>query len=135
MAQQPETEFMGGRKAKIWTYLILGLVLVTGILIFNFALSNPDLAKSGVKSIAGLPGWAFSLVAFILGVLVFWMGLKLETDWPEALGALLIAGSVASAEVMIGWNKLAVGGIWAIPIVIPVVTFVVLLMVGMAKSK
>src|SRR5689334_13057338 len=100
MSQQPETEFMGGRKAKIWTYLILGLVLVGGILIFNFAWSNPDLAKSGVKSIAGLPAWAFSLIALVLGGLVFWMGLKLETDWPEALGALLIAGSVASGEVM-----------------------------------
>jgi hypothetical protein len=132
---QPETEFMGGRKAKIWTYLILGLVLVVAILVFSFALSNPELAKSGVKSIAGLPAWAFSLIAFVVGVLVFWMGLKLETDWPEALGALFIAGSVASAEVMIGWRKLAFGGVWAIPIVIPLVIFLVLLMVGMAKSK
>jgi hypothetical protein len=135
MSQQPETEFMGGRKAKMWTYLIFGLVLVAAILVFSFAMSNPDLAKSGVKSIAGLPAWAFSLIAFVLGVLVFWMGLKLETDWPEAVGALLIAGSVASAEVMIGWRKLAVGGIWAIPLVVPVVIFVVLLMVGMSKSR
>ena len=126
---------MGGRRAKVWTYLILAAVLAVGAIVFNFVISNPEMAKSGVKSIAGLPSWAFAAIALALGVVIFWGGLKVETDWPEAFGALLIAGSVMAGEVMIGWNKFALGGIVVIPFIIPFVVFVTLLMIGMAKSR
>ena len=126
---------MGGRRAKVWTYLILAAVLAIGVIVFNFVISNPEMAKSGVKSIAGLPAWAFAAIAGVLGIVIFWGGLKVETDWPEAFGAMLIAGSVMSAEFMIGWKKFALGGIVVIPFVIPVVVFVTLLMIGMAKSR
>jgi hypothetical protein len=130
-----EKEFMGGKKSKMWTYLILGVVIVVGVLVANFALSNPGLAKNGVKSFLGMPGWAFPTITFVIGVLVFWLGLKVETDWPEALGAAMIAGSVATGQIMIGWSKFALGGIAVLPYIIPVLIFFILLMVGMAKSR
>ena len=34
---EPEREFMGRRKAKLWTYLIFGTLLVLGVLLANFA--------------------------------------------------------------------------------------------------
>ena len=95
---EPEREFMGRKKAKLWTYLIFGTLLV-------------------------------------LGVLIFLLGLRIETDWPEALGALLIAGSVAWGELLIGWDRFVVAGLAVTPYVIPVVTFLVLLTVGMVKSR
>jgi len=54
-----ETEYMGGRKAKLWTYMILMAVLVIGAVIANFAVKNPELAEKGVESFMGLPRWAF----------------------------------------------------------------------------
>lgn len=130
-----ETEYMGGRKGKVWTYLILLAVLVVGVIVANFALSNPELAKQGVKSIAGLPSWAFAVIAFVAGVGIFWLGLKIETDWPEAVGAFLIAGSIAAGEMLIGWDRFALGGLKVLPYVFPVAVFLILLMVGMVKSK
>ena len=38
-----ETEYMGGRKAKLWTYLILMIVLVIGAVIVNLAIKDPEL--------------------------------------------------------------------------------------------
>jgi hypothetical protein len=130
-----ETEFMGGRKAKLWTYLILGLLLVVGILIFNFAIKNPELAERGVDAFLGLPSWAFPLIGGVLGILVFWLGLKMETDWPEFLGALLIAGSLLAAEILLGWDNFAFGGIAVIPYILPPAVFLVLLVIGMVKSR
>ncbi len=135
MAMEPEREFMGGKRAKMWTYLILFGVLIVGILVANFALSNPELAKNGVDTFLGMPGWAFPLVTAVIGVAVFWLGLKVETDWPEAMGALLIAGSVAAGEIMLGWDKFAIGGMVALPFIFPIVVFVVLLGFGMVRSR
>jgi hypothetical protein len=132
---QVENEYMGGRKAKLWTYIILLGVLVLGVIVFNFAWKNPELAESGIESFLGLPGWIFPIVTGVLGILIFWLGLKIESDWPEALGALLIAGSVAAGELMVGWNHFALGGLVVVPYVIPVVVFLILLAIGMNKSR
>ena len=132
---EPEREFMGRRKAKLWTYLIFGILLVLGVLLANLALVDPELTRRSVDYFLGLPSWAFPVIAGVLGVLIFALGLRIETDWPEALGALLIAGSVAWGEFLIGWDRFVVAGLAATPYVIPVVTFLVLLMVGMVKSR
>lgn len=132
---EPEREFLGSTRSKVWTYLILFGVLVVGVLVANFVFSNPELAKNGVDKFLGLPGWAFPAITTTVGAVVFWLGLKVETDWPEALGATMIAGSVAAGEIMIGWNKFQLGGLVVLPYLLPVVVFVVLLGVGMVRSK
>ncbi len=130
-----ESEYMGGQRAKIWTYLILAFVLVLGVLALNFWLVNPEQAKTGVDAIAGLPAWAFPLIIVAVGVGIYWFGLKIEADWPEALGAFLIAGSVAAAEVMIGWQTFQIGGVFLIPYLIPIVVFIILMGYSMMTSK
>jgi hypothetical protein len=132
---QVENEYMGGKKAKLWTYIILLGVLIAGVVVVNFALKNPELAESGIESFLGLPGWVFPIITAVIGIIVFWLGLKIESDWPEALGALLIAGSVAAGEIMVGWNTFALGGLVVLPYVIPIVTFLILLAIGMNKSR
>ena len=132
---EPEREFMGRKKAKLWTYLIFGTVLALGILVANFALVNPALARRGVDYFLGLPVGAFPVIAGVLGALIYVLGLKIETDWPEALGALLVAGAVAWGEFLIGWDRFVVGGMAVTPYVIPLLTFLVLLMVGLLKSR
>ena len=122
---EPEREFMGRKKAKLWTYLIFGTVIVLGVLAANFAVVNPELTRRGVSYFLGLPVGAFPVITGIVGMLIYLLGLKIETDWPEALGALLIAGAVA----------FVVGGLAVTPYVIPLLTFLVLLMVGLSKSR
>ena len=70
----------------------------------------------------------------LVGAVIFWLGLKMETDWPEAVGAFLISGSIAWFELIIGWNRVALGGIVVIPYILPIAMFVLLLMYGMKKS-
>lgn len=130
-----ESEYMGGQRAKLWTYLILAFLLVLGVLALNFWLVNPEMANQGVSAIAGLPAWAFPLIALVVGAGVFWFGLKIEADWPEAVGAFLIAGAVAAAELMIGWTTFQFGGVALIPYLIPVVVFIVLMGYSMMTSK
>jgi len=132
---EPEREFMGRKKAKLWTYLIFGTLLVLGVLLANFALMNPDLTRRSVDSFLGLPSWAFPVIAGVAGVLIYMLGLRIETDWPEALGALLIAGSVAWAEFLIGWDRFVVAGLAVTPYAIPLLTFLGLLMMGIVKSR
>jgi hypothetical protein len=129
-----EREFMGGKKSKLWTYLILMMLLVVGAIVFNLTYNDPAMMKNGIKSFFGLPGWALAAIAFVAGALIFWGGLKVETDWPEAIGAFLIAASVAAFEIIIGWDRFAVGGIFVLPYILPVGVFVILLMIGMKKS-
>jgi hypothetical protein len=62
------------------------------------------------------------------------LGLKIETDWPEAIGAFLISGSVAAFELIVGWKKFDFGGVMVIPYLIPLFVFVLLLMYAMRKS-
>lgn len=127
-------EFMGGKASKMWTYLILMALLVIAVIVFNVVFNDPSRAKNGIKSFLGMPGWALAAVTFVVGAIIFWLGLKVETDWPEAIGAFLIAASVAAFEVIVGWKRFDVGGLFVLPYILPVAVFVVLLMVGMKKS-
>ncbi len=126
---------MGGSKAKMWTYLILAIVLVVGIVVGNFALSNPDMARDGVDAFMGMPPWAFPGIVAAVGLLIYLVGLKLETDWPEGLGALMIAGAIATGEMMLGWEKFQFGGMVVVPYVIPLVVFLVLMGYSVARSR
>jgi hypothetical protein len=135
MAQTVEQEFMGGSKARVWTYVILaGLMLVIGV-IGNFAWENPEDARAALDGFLGLPGWALVGIAAAVGSLIFWLGLKIEADWPEAVGALMISGAVLSAEMMIGLDKFEIAGVSFMPYFIPLFVFVILFGVGLIKSK
>lgn len=129
-----EREFMGKGRSKIWTYLILMVLLVAIVIVINLVWINPGAASAGVKSFFGLPSWALATITFLAGAIIFWLGLKMETDWPEAIGAFLISGSVAWFELIVGWNRLAVGGVVEIPYILPIAMFAALLMYGMKKS-
>jgi hypothetical protein len=133
MADEPERQFMGGTKSKMWTYLILMAALIAIVIVVNVVWKNPDAAKNGVHTFVGLPSWAIATVAFLVGAVIFWVGLKIETDWPEAIGAFLIAASVAAFEMIAGWSKFELGLV-VIPYLIPLLVFVLLLMYGMKKS-
>ena len=124
---------MGGQKSRMWTYLILMVVLVTIVIVINVVWKNPEAAREGFKSFFGLPSWALATVTFLVGAVVFWVGLKIETDWPEAFGAFLIAASVAWFELIAGWSKFELGLV-VVPYVIPLAVFALLLMYGMKKS-
>jgi uncharacterized integral membrane protein len=130
-----EKEYMGGSRAKMWTYLILAVVLIVGILVANFALSNPDLARNGMQAFMGLPPWTFPLIVVLVGLVVYWMGLKLETDWPEGMGALMIAGAIAWGEIMLGWEKFQLGGMVVVPYLIPLVVFLALMGYSVSRSR
>ena len=124
---------MGGEKSRMWTYLILMVLLVAIVIVINVVWKNPNAAAEGFKSFLGLPAWALATVVFVVGAIVFWVGLKIETDWPEAIGAFLIAGSVAWFELIAGWSKFELGLV-VVPYVIPLAVFALLLMYGMKKS-
>lgn len=129
-----EREFMGKGRSKIWTYLILMVGLVVGVIVLNLVWNDPQAASHGVKSFLGLPSWALATITFLVGAIIFWVGLKMETDWPEAVGALLIAASIFAFEMIIGWNHFAVGGLVVLPYILPIAVFVILLMYGMKRS-
>jgi hypothetical protein len=131
---EPERQFMGGQKSKMWTYLILMVVLVAIVIVVNVVWKNPQIAREGMKSFLGMPGWALATVTFLAGAIVFWIGLKIEADWPEAFGSFLIAASVAWFELIAGWSKFELGGLFVVPYVIPLAVFALLLMYGLRKS-
>jgi hypothetical protein len=133
MVDEHERQFMGGQRSKIWTYLILMAVLIAIVIVINLVWKEPGLAKEGFRSFLGLPAWALATVTFLVGAIIFWVGLKIETDWPEAIGAFLIAASVAAFEFIVGWSKFELGLV-VVPYVIPLVVFVLLLMYGLRKS-
>lgn len=135
MAQTVEQEYMGGSKARVWTYVILAGLLLVALLVANFVWENPSDARAAVDGFLGLPGWAFVGIATVVGILVFWGGLKIEADWPEALGAFLIAGAVLSGEMMLGIDHFRLFNMGFMPYFIPLFVFVVLFGVGMIKSK
>ncbi len=128
-----EREFMGKGRSRIWTYLILMLLMVAAVVIINVVWNDPSRAANGIKSFAGLPAWALALVTFIIGAILYWMGLKMETDWPEGIGAFLISASVAWGMLIIGWGHFELGLV-VVPYVIPVAVFGFLLIYAMKKS-
>lgn len=134
MAEVNEREFMGGQKSRMWTYLILMVLLVGIVVVINVVWKNPTAARDGFKHFLGMPAWALATTSFVVGAVVFWIGLKIETDWPEAIGAFLISGSVVAFELMLGWSKLELGGLFVLPYIIPIAVFVLLLMYGMKRS-
>lgn len=133
MADGPEREYLGSSKSRVWSYLILMVLLIGVVLAINLVWKNPEAARDGVKTVIGLPTWALATIVFVIGALIFWFGLKVETDWPEAIGAFLIAGSVAAFEFIVGWSRFEVGLV-VVPYLIPLAVFVLLLMYGMKKS-
>ena len=135
MAQTVEQEYFGGSKARVWTYVILAGLLLVGVLVANFAWSNPDDARAALDGFMGLPGWAIVGIVTVVGIGVFWVGLKIEADWPEAVGALMIAGAVLAVEMMVGLDSFKLFGMGFLPYFIPLFVFVVLFGVGMLKSK
>lgn len=128
-----EREFLGKSKGKVWTYLILMVLLVAIVVVVNLVWKNPTAATDGFKSFFGLPSWALATITFLGGSIIFWLGLKVETDWPEAIGAFLIAGSTAWFELIAGWSKFELGLV-VVPYLIPLAVFALLLMYGMKKS-
>jgi hypothetical protein len=133
MTESPEREFLGGQKGKMWTYLILMMVLVAIAIVVNLVWKNPTAAREGFNSFLGLPAWALATTALLVGLIIYWLGLKIETDWPEAIGAFLISGSVVAFELMIGWDKLSFGLV-VVPYLIPLFVFALLLMYAMRRS-
>lgn len=77
--QGAEREFMGKSRGRVWTYLILMVVLVAVVVIVNLVWTSPDAARDGIKTFFGLPGWALATITFIVGAIIFWIGLKVET--------------------------------------------------------
>jgi hypothetical protein len=130
-----ETEYMGTGRAKVWTYLIVAGLLLVGAVVANFVFSNPELAQKGVDVFLGMPPWAFPAIMALVGLVVFWLGLKVETDWPEALGALLVAGAVATGEFLLGWKRFELGGLFVVPYVIPLAIFLAMLGYSVVRSK
>jgi hypothetical protein len=122
------------RRAKLWTYFIIGLFLLVVALIVNFAIMAPEQTRKGVDAFFGLPSWAFVAIAGVAGILIYWLGIHIEADWPEYLGAGLIAGAIYALELMIGWETFEFGGFAVIPYIIPLAVFLVLLVLGIIKS-
>jgi hypothetical protein len=131
----PEHETEWEHKDKMWTYLIFMFLFVAIIVVINLVWKNPAAAQESVKHFLGLPGWALAAILALVGVLVFWIGLKMEPDWPEAVGALMIAAAVVWFEMIVGWGKFDFGGLVVIPYLIPLAVFVLLLMYAVRNSR
>ncbi len=130
---EAEHAFLGKHRDKVWTYLILMGVLVGLVVLVNVVWKDPNAARNGFKSFIGLPAWALATITFLIGAIIFWLGLKVETDWPEALGAFMMSAAVAAFEFIAGWSKFEFGLV-VTPYLIPILMFVVLLAYGMKKS-
>ncbi len=135
MVEDPEHDFLGKHRDKMWTYFMLLALLIGIVVVLNVVWQDPHRATQGVKTFIGLPSWALATVTFIVGALLFTVGLKVEPDWPEAIGAFLIAASATWFELIVGWKRFDLGGLFVIPYLIPVVIFLVLLMYGIRNSK
>lgn len=122
-------------KGRVWTYLILATGLVVVAVLANLVISNPEVATKGIETIAGLPAWAFPALTGVIGLLMFYVGLKIETDWPERAGAILVGASIAGAEFLLGWQNFELGGLKVVPYALPVVVCLVLMMVANVKSR
>jgi len=133
--QNGEQRFLGMRKDRLWTFLIVGILLLITFVALNYVIGNYAAAKSGVNTFLSLPAWVFPIVIGGLGLVIFWFGLKVETDWPEILGAGLIAIATGVGEIMIGWKKFAFSDMTIVPIAIPIGVFLIFIVIGMLKSR
>lgn len=122
------------QKGKVWTYLIMAMVLVAVVVVVNLVWNNPKGAEEGIKHFMGLPGWALAAITGAVGILIFWGGLHVEPEWPEAFGAILVGGALAAFEIIIGWNRFDLGGIVVIPYLLPLVVVVVMMMYAMKRG-
>ena len=129
MSEVAEKEFMGKG-----TYLIFMILLVIIAVVVNVVWNDPTSAREGMGTFFGLPSYTLALVLFLVGTIVFWLGLKMETDWPEGIGAFMITSAVTWGEFIIGWSKFDLGGIVVLPYLIPVLTFALLLIYAMKRS-
>jgi hypothetical protein len=135
MVEDPEHDFLGKHRDKMWTYFILLAMLIGIVIVLNVVWKNPEGASNGVKTFVGLPGWALALVLFVVGALLYILGLKVEPDWPEAIGAFCIAAAATWFEIIIGWSKFDLGGMFVIPYLVPVVIFLGMLMYAIRHSR
>jgi hypothetical protein len=133
MGDSIEREFAGKKRASVWTYLIFAVLLLVGAIVANLVIKNPEAARDDLARFVGLPAWALATIALVVGAGIYWVGLKVETDWPEFVGAFTIAGAVTAFELIIGWHKLELGLV-VVPYVIPLFVFVVLIIVAIKKS-
>ena len=129
----PEDYVTHKQRGKLWTYIILAFLVLGVAILINVLFKDKDLAENGVKHFLGLPGWVLAAITLLVGAVIFRLGLKVEADWPEFLGALMISGSVAAFEFILGWKHFELG-LFVLPYVIPLAVFVVLLMIGLRKS-
>jgi hypothetical protein len=128
-----ETEWE--HKDKMWTYLIFLFLLVGIVVLVNVVWKNPSAVGSSLKSFMGLPGWLLATIMAFVGGLIFWVGLKMEPDWPEAVGAFFVAGAITWLELIVGWSKFDFGGLVVVPYLIPVVVFVLMLVYAVRNSR
>jgi len=128
-----EKSFLGKHRDKMWTYLILMGLLIGIVIAVNVVWKDPTRAEEGIKSFLGLPGWALATITFVIGAVVFWLGLKVETDWPEFVGAFLVAGAITVFELLFGWQRLEFGLV-VVPYVIPLLVFVVMIIVAVKRT-
>jgi hypothetical protein len=133
MANEPETEWQ--HKDKMWTYLIAIALLVAVVVVVNLVWKHPEGARDRMHDLLGLPSYALAAVVFAVGALIFWLGLKIEPDWPEAIGGFLIAGAIAWFERIAGWERFDFGGLVVVPYLIPVIVFLLLLMYAARYSR
>ena len=129
-----EREFMGKGRSKVWTYLIMMILLVIVAVVINVVWNDPTSARSGIGTFLGLPSYTLALVLFLAGTVIFWLGLKMETDWPEGIGAFLITAAITWGEFIIGWQRFDLGGLFVLPYLIPILVFALLLIYAMKRS-
>jgi hypothetical protein len=133
MGDTIEKEFAGRKRASVWTYLIFAVLLLAGAVVANLVIKNPEAARTELSRFLGLPAWALTSIALLVGVVIYWVGLKVETDWPEFVGAFIIAAAVTAFELIIGWQRFELGLV-VVPYVIPLFVFVVLIIVAIKRS-
>jgi hypothetical protein len=131
--QRVETEPRSGR-SRAWTYLIVAMVLIALVLLGNVVLSNPDASKHALDRFLGLPGWALTVIVGVVGAIIYWLGLKVEADWPEHLGAVMIAAAATAGELLFGWHRLEFGGLVVLPYLVAPLILVVLFVIAMKKG-
>ncbi len=129
-----EREFMGKGRSKVWTYLIFMVLLIIIAVVVNVVWNDPTGAKNSFGTFFGLPSYTLALVLFLAGTLIFWLGLKMETDWPEGIGAFMVTFAITWGELIIGWSKFDLGGLVVLPYRIPILVFATLMIYAMKRS-